>query len=512
MKGTTQPPPAPNMMPHPCLRFEQGLEALPGDSGLQTAIRKTALEELGMRPGEGGNMEVVFESIINSLRLKVKHAELQGLGDGGNQPLDLRRVANPQRSHSVVQDEGVIVVSDDEELVASQTVKVRAQDLSSKLQETRRNLKVNGSHTSIVHEGRNSASRNVGAEGIINLSSREVSAGGDLSSLSREGSGEGVINLSSSEDSVEGDLTSTSREVSVEVDRTTSSSSDEAPPVKRLKTTSSRKNSRKTSHCWKCGLPGGKRHLEVRHEYNCPRWGCQATFMSKKDFDRHSLANHKDDKEREGSKGFRSPSHEARNIQAFVNIESTLPSFHVLTEEYVETEKSWNDVTSEDDKMNFIDLTGLDENNNSQFNFDAWCVEDPLNTEINAIGVDCDDDRCSAVDDKSGEISFSIARSAESLISCAETSSSHDHVEGKIDERVSIDRSSSEIDSSQGLCSKRKTGRQPRRQRCGMCLACLAPECGNCFACRDMPKHGGRGRLKQACNRRYTHNPSLFLS
>ncbi|XP_045468881.1 DNA (cytosine-5)-methyltransferase 1-like isoform X2 [Harmonia axyridis] len=42
----------------------------------------------------------------------------------------------------------------------------------------------------------------------------------------------------------------------------------------------------------------------------------------------------------------------------------------------------------------------------------------------------------------------------------------------------------------------------PRRKRCGVCEACLNPECGECSHCKDMKKFHGPGRTKQACKRR----------
>lgn len=47
-----------------------------------------------------------------------------------------------------------------------------------------------------------------------------------------------------------------------------------------------------------------------------------------------------------------------------------------------------------------------------------------------------------------------------------------------------------------------KDGKGPRRKRCGVCEACLNPECGECSHCKDMKKFHGPGRTKQACKRR----------
>jgi len=48
-----------------------------------------------------------------------------------------------------------------------------------------------------------------------------------------------------------------------------------------------------------------------------------------------------------------------------------------------------------------------------------------------------------------------------------------------------------------------------RRARCGTCPGCKAVDCKTCPACRDMPKHGGPGRLKQSCVNRKCTRPSL---
>jgi len=48
-----------------------------------------------------------------------------------------------------------------------------------------------------------------------------------------------------------------------------------------------------------------------------------------------------------------------------------------------------------------------------------------------------------------------------------------------------------------------------RRARCGACPGCAEKDCQTCPACRDMPKHGGPGRLKQSCVRRRCARPVL---
>merc|ERR1712130_742928 len=41
-----------------------------------------------------------------------------------------------------------------------------------------------------------------------------------------------------------------------------------------------------------------------------------------------------------------------------------------------------------------------------------------------------------------------------------------------------------------------------RKGRCGVCSGCKRDDCGTCRSCRDKPKFGGRGVLKQACQQR----------
>ena len=41
-----------------------------------------------------------------------------------------------------------------------------------------------------------------------------------------------------------------------------------------------------------------------------------------------------------------------------------------------------------------------------------------------------------------------------------------------------------------------------RRKRCGHCMGCLHTDCGQCLFCKDKPKFGGQGRLKQCCKKR----------
>ncbi|CAG0913770.1 unnamed protein product [Notodromas monacha] len=57
---------------------------------------------------------------------------------------------------------------------------------------------------------------------------------------------------------------------------------------------------------------------------------------------------------------------------------------------------------------------------------------------------------------------------------------------------------------------KKARGKKRRRRlRCKACEACLRSDCGVCVFCVDMPKFGGRGRLRQACHERQCLNPSM---
>lgn len=48
-----------------------------------------------------------------------------------------------------------------------------------------------------------------------------------------------------------------------------------------------------------------------------------------------------------------------------------------------------------------------------------------------------------------------------------------------------------------------------RRARCGQCDGCKEADCKTCQACRDMPKYGGAGKVKQSCVRRKCIRPLL---
>jgi F-box/leucine-rich repeat protein 10/11 len=51
-----------------------------------------------------------------------------------------------------------------------------------------------------------------------------------------------------------------------------------------------------------------------------------------------------------------------------------------------------------------------------------------------------------------------------------------------------------------------------RRARCQTCAGCAGSDCQECAPCRDMPKHGGPGRVKQSCVKRRCARPTLPLA
>ena len=58
--------------------------------------------------------------------------------------------------------------------------------------------------------------------------------------------------------------------------------------------------------------------------------------------------------------------------------------------------------------------------------------------------------------------------------------------------------------------TKRSTKKHSRR--CGTCVACLCEEdCKKCRFCKDMPKYGGLGRMRQKCIKRQCHKLSRIL-
>eukprot|EP00978_Attheya_sp_CCMP212_P034894 scaffold148980_cov51-Attheya_sp.AAC.3 len=50
--------------------------------------------------------------------------------------------------------------------------------------------------------------------------------------------------------------------------------------------------------------------------------------------------------------------------------------------------------------------------------------------------------------------------------------------------------------------TNRKGKKRQRMSRCGQCHTCTLQDCGECSHCRDMPKFGGPGKMKQCCSRR----------
>ena len=69
------------------------------------------------------------------------------------------------------------------------------------------------------------------------------------------------------------------------------------------------------------------------------------------------------------------------------------------------------------------------------------------------------------------------------------------------------------------MSSKAEAGRRgaeaaprKRRARCQTCEGCAGTDCAECAPCRDMPKHGGPGRVKQSCVKRRCARPSLPLA
>jgi hypothetical protein len=40
-------------------------------------------------------------------------------------------------------------------------------------------------------------------------------------------------------------------------------------------------------------------------------------------------------------------------------------------------------------------------------------------------------------------------------------------------------------------------------RRCGECEGCTRDDCGQCFACLDKPRFGGKGTKKKACTERF---------
>ena len=67
------------------------------------------------------------------------------------------------------------------------------------------------------------------------------------------------------------------------------------------------------------------------------------------------------------------------------------------------------------------------------------------------------------------------------------------------------------IKGKQGLSSGKKSSKKHSR-RCGACIACLREDdCKKCRFCKDMPKYGGPGRMRQKCIKRQCHKLSRIL-
>ena len=48
-----------------------------------------------------------------------------------------------------------------------------------------------------------------------------------------------------------------------------------------------------------------------------------------------------------------------------------------------------------------------------------------------------------------------------------------------------------------------------KTRRCGECEGCMRDDCGQCNACADKPRFGGRGTKKKACVLRYCRTRKL---
>jgi len=45
-------------------------------------------------------------------------------------------------------------------------------------------------------------------------------------------------------------------------------------------------------------------------------------------------------------------------------------------------------------------------------------------------------------------------------------------------------------------------GKERKNVRCGRCAGCMSANCGKCVNCKDMPKYGGKGTVRQTCKQR----------
>ena len=59
-----------------------------------------------------------------------------------------------------------------------------------------------------------------------------------------------------------------------------------------------------------------------------------------------------------------------------------------------------------------------------------------------------------------------------------------------------------EIPKGNWKCQECAAVEYKRMMRCGECNACLRDDCGKCNMCKDKPKFGGPGRLKQVCEKK----------
>ena len=67
------------------------------------------------------------------------------------------------------------------------------------------------------------------------------------------------------------------------------------------------------------------------------------------------------------------------------------------------------------------------------------------------------------------------------------------------------------LKSKQGFPGGKKSSKKHSR-RCGTCVACLREDdCKKCRFCKDMPKYGGPGRMRQKCIKRQCHKLSRIL-
>ena len=57
----------------------------------------------------------------------------------------------------------------------------------------------------------------------------------------------------------------------------------------------------------------------------------------------------------------------------------------------------------------------------------------------------------------------------------------------------------SAVSMSQSTAATVPGAQRTRNRRCGSCEACARQNCGDCHYCRDMPKFGGEGKLRQPC-------------